>query len=163
MNWAYVHLLINHIPVLGTVFGTLLLVFGLVKKSEAIKRVSLGIFVIIAVATVPVYFTGEPAEEIVEHLPGVEEPIIEEHEESALVAFIAAGILGVAAIGVLWRYHHADTIPKRFIIASLILSIVVFGLMIWTADLGGKIRHPEIRSDINSTMPIKEVEESAHH
>ena len=32
MNWAHVHLLINHIPVLGTLFGTLLLVFGIVKK-----------------------------------------------------------------------------------------------------------------------------------
>ena len=55
MNWAHVHLLINHIPVLGTLFGTLLLVFGIVKKNEEIKRVSLGIFVIIAVAALPVY------------------------------------------------------------------------------------------------------------
>ena len=163
MNWAYLHLLINHIPVLGTVFGALLLVFGLLKNNEAIKRVSLGIFVIIAVATVPVYFTGEPAEEIVEHLPGVEEPIIEEHEESALIAFIAVGILGVAAIGLLWRYRHADTIPKRYVIAALILSIVVFGLMAWTADLGGKIRHPEIRSESNAVVLIKETEESNHH
>ena len=163
MNWAHLHLLINHIPVLGTVFGTLLLVFGMVKKNEAIKRVSLGIFVIIAVATVPVYFTGEPAEEIVEHLPGVEEPIIEEHEEAALISFIAVGILGVAAIGVLWRYRHADTIPKRFVIAGLILSIVVFGLMAWTADLGGKIRHSEIRSESNSTALIKQTEDSNHH
>lgn len=162
MNWAYVHLLINHIPVLGTVFGTLLLVFGMVKRNEAIKRVSLGIFVIIAVATVPVYLTGEPAEEIVEHLPGVEEPIIEEHEESALIAFIAVGILGVAVLGLLWRYRRTDTIPKRFVITALILSIVVCGLMAWTADLGGKIRHPEIRSDINSTMSLQEAEESNH-
>ena len=38
MNWAHVHLVINHIPVLGTVFGTLLLVSvscGRVKKSSA--------------------------------------------------------------------------------------------------------------------------------
>ena len=43
MNWAHMHLLINHIPVLGMVFGTLLLAYGLVKKNEEIKRVSLGI------------------------------------------------------------------------------------------------------------------------
>ena len=163
MNWAHLHLMINHIPVLGTVFGTLLLVFGMAKKNEAIKRVSLGIFVIIAVATVPVYFTGEPAEEVVEHLPGVEEPIIEEHEEAGLISFIAVGILGVAVLGVLWRYRHADTIPKKYVIAGLILSIVVFGLMVWTADLGGKIRHSEIRSESNSEALIKEAEESNYH
>lgn len=163
MNWAHLHLLINHIPALGTVFGTLLLIFGMAKKNEEIKRISLGLFVIIAVATVPVYFTGEPAEEIVEHLPGVEEAIIEEHEESALISFIIVGILGAAAIGVLWRYRHADTIPKRLVIAGLILSIVVCGLMAWTADLGGKIRHSEIRSESNSVMTIKEAEGSDHH
>ena len=163
MNWAHVHLSINHIPVLGTVFGTLLLVFGMAKKNEEIKRVSLGIFVIIAVATLPVYFTGEPAEEIVEPLPGVAESILEEHEESALISFIAVGILGVAAIGVLWRYRYTDTIPKRFVVAGLILSIIVFGLMAWTADLGGKIRHSEIRSESNSAALIKEAEESEHH
>ncbi len=163
MNWAHVHLLINHIPVLGTLFGALLLVFGIVKKNEEIKRVSLGIFVIIAVAALPVYFTGEPAEEIVEHLPGVDESILEEHEESALISFIAVGILGIFAIGTLWRYRRVDTIPNRFVIAGLILSIIVFGLMAWTADLGGKIRHSEIRSESNAAALIKEAEESNHH
>ena len=163
MNWAHVHLLINHIPVLGTVFGALLLVFGIAKKNEEIKRVSLGIFVIIAVAAAPVYFTGEPSEEIVEYLPGVDESILEEHEESALISFIAVGILGVAAIGILWRYRHTDMIPKRFVVAGLILSIIVFGLMAWTADLGGKIRHSEIRSESNSAALIKEAEESNYH
>ena len=163
MNWAHVHLLINHIPVLGTLFGTLLLVFGIVKKNEEIKRVSLGIFVIIAVAALPVYFTGEPAEEIVEHLPGVDESILEEHEESALISFIAVGILGIFAIGTLWRYRRVDTIPKRFVIAGLILSIIVFGLMAWTADLGGKIRHSEIRSESNAAALIKKAEKSNHH
>ena len=160
MNWAHVHLMINHIPVLGTVFGALLLVYALVRKNEEIKRVSLGIFVIIAVATVPVYLTGEPAEEMVEHLPGVEEPIIEEHEEAALIAFIAIGILGVAALGVLWRYRHTNTIPQKFVLAGLILSILVFGLMAWTADLGGKIRHSEIRSESSSVAPVKGAEEN---
>ena len=163
MNWAHMHLLINHIPVLGMVFGTLLLVYGLVKKNEEIKRVSLGIFVIVAVATLPVYLTGEPAEEIVEHLPGVEEPIIEEHEETALIAFIAVGILGIFALGALWRYRHADAIPKRLIIAGLITSIVVCGLMAWTADLGGKIRHSEIRPHFDSIMPSGESNEDGDH
>ena len=96
----------------------------------------------------PVYFTGEPAEEIVEHLPGVKEPIIEEHEESALIAFIVVGILGIFALGALWRYRHVDAIPERVIIAGLIISIVVCGLMARTPDLGGKIRHSEIRPQL---------------
>jgi hypothetical protein len=45
---------------LGTILGALLLAFGLIKNNEEIKQVNLGIFVIIAVLTLPVYFTGEP-------------------------------------------------------------------------------------------------------
>lgn len=150
MNWAHVHIFLNHIPVWGTLFGALLLAFGLVRKSEEIKRVSLGVFVIMAVLTTPVYFTGEPAEEIVEHLEGVSEPIIEEHEKLALVSFIAVLILGVIALIALWRYRRADAVPKGWVTAVLVLSVVVWGLMIWTANLGGKIRHSEIRSEANS-------------
>lgn len=150
MNWAHVHIFLNHIPVWGTVFGTLLLIYGMVRGSEEIKRVSLGVFVIIAVLTVPVYFTGEPAEEIVEGLEGVSEPIIEEHEKLAVVSFIAVLILGVIALIALQRYRRADAVPKGFIVAVLVLSIVVWGLMIWTANLGGKIRHSEIRSEASS-------------
>lgn len=163
MNWAHVHLMINHIPVLGTVFGTLLLVFGVVRKSEEIKRVSLGIFVIVAVAALPVYFTGEPAEEIVEHLPGVDEQILEEHEESALFSLVAVGILGIFAIGALWRCRRVDSIPNGYIAAGLIISIIVCGFMAWTADLGGKIRHSEIRSQSDSAVPIEDSKQSGNH
>ena len=148
MNWAHVHLMINHIPVLGLPFGILLLIFGMWRNSEEIKRVSLGIFAIVAVATLPVFLTGEPAEEIVEHLPGVEHAIVEEHEETALIAFIAVAILGICALGALWRYRRAEAIPTRLIVAGLIISMFVCGLMVWTADLGGKIRHSEIRPQL---------------
>jgi hypothetical protein len=74
---------LNHIPILGTVLGFLLLSVAVARKSGELKRVSLAVFVITAVVALPVYFTGEPAEEIVEHLPGVSESLIERHEEAA--------------------------------------------------------------------------------
>jgi hypothetical protein len=84
MNWAHVHLMLSHLPVVGTIFGLLLLLLAQLRKSEELKRVSLGIFVLTALLALPVYFTGEPAEKVVEHLPGVTEPLIEEHENAAL-------------------------------------------------------------------------------
>jgi hypothetical protein len=52
-----------------------------VRKSEEIKKMCLWVFVLGAVVALPVYLTGEPAEEVVEHLPGVAESFIESHEE----------------------------------------------------------------------------------
>ena len=84
MNWAQVHLWLNHLPVLGTLFGLVLLIAALLWKNEDWKRLSLIVFVIIGLIAIGTYLTGEPAEEVVEDVPGVSEAAIEPHEESAL-------------------------------------------------------------------------------
>ena len=48
MNPAHLHLMLNHIPVLGTAFCMALVGWALILKSEELKRVSLGAFVIVA-------------------------------------------------------------------------------------------------------------------
>ncbi|MBS7648846.1 hypothetical protein KEJ17_04285 [Candidatus Bathyarchaeota archaeon] len=160
MNLAHVHLLLNHIPVIGTLVGLLLLIVGMVMKSEELRKVSLGMFAILALLTLPVYFTGEPAGEVVEHLPGVTEEIIEEHEEAALTALIATLILGVISLGGLIYFRHLASLPGWLIKVSLILSIISMGLMGWTANLGGQIRHTEIRAGFKPpTSDEKVVEE----
>jgi len=78
MNATHLHLMLNHLPVLGTAFGLGLLLFGLWRRSNELKKTALGVFVIIALAGVPVYLTGEPAEDGVESLPGVSKPIMEQ-------------------------------------------------------------------------------------
>ena len=54
MNPAHLHLMLNHIPVLGTAF-CMALGWALIQKSEELKRVSLGAFVIVALLAIPAY------------------------------------------------------------------------------------------------------------
>jgi hypothetical protein len=63
--------MLNHIPVLGIAFGLALVSLALLRKSEELKRISLGFLIVIALLASPAYLTGEPAEELVENLPGV--------------------------------------------------------------------------------------------
>lgn len=154
MNYAYVHLLLVHVPVIGTVFGALLLFVAIARRSEELKKVSLGVFVVIALITIPVYFTGEPAEELVENLPGVSESIIDQHEEAGLVSLVVIEILGAISLGGLFLFHRSKHIPRLFVMTTLILSIGSGGLMGWAANLGGKIRHTEIRSALRSSTHI---------
>ena len=146
MNQAHIHLLLNHIPLVVAGVAALLLAVALVRKSAELKRVSFGLFVLAALITIPVYLTGEPAEEIVENLPGVSGPIVEQHERSALFSLIAIEVLGVVSLFGLFIYRRAAELPKVFAVATLGLSIVAGGLTAWTANLGGQIKHPEIRS-----------------
>lgn len=147
MNGAHLHLLLNHLPVLGTAFGILLLLFALLRKSDELKRVSLGVFVLTALSAVPAYLTGEPAEELVGKLPGVLDVLIEQHEEAALIALIVAGVTGAVALLGLILFRRAETLPVWVVAVSLMLSVATGGLMARTANLGGQIRHTEIRQN----------------
>jgi hypothetical protein len=146
MTWVHLHLLLNHVPVLGTVSAVLLLAFALVRRSSELTRASLGAFVILGLAAGVVYLTGEPAEERVEHLPGVSERLIEAHEEAAFVAMVLLAAFAVGALVVLLRYRGGRAIPRSVVVGALLLSLVPTGAMAWTANLGGQIRHDEIRS-----------------
>ncbi len=98
MSWGHLHLLLNHVPVIGTLLGLLLLLVAFGRKNEELKKVTLGLFVLIALVTVPVYLTGEPAEEMVENIPGVSEAMIERHENAALFSLIAVEVGGIIAL-----------------------------------------------------------------
>ena len=150
MNSTHAHLLLNHFPVIGTLIGTMILLYGLLIKNINIQKVSLATIGVMTLIAIPVFLTGEPAEEAVENLPGVVESIIESHEEAAEVAFWVMMLTGVFALITLGLQIVNNPFSKTFVLIALISGIVSFGLMGRTAYLGGQIRHTEIRS--NSTV-----------
>lgn len=151
MNTTHLHLVLNHIPVLGSAFGLALLIFALWRRSEELKKAALGVFVIVALLAVPAYLTGEPAEDVAEPLPGVSKPIIEQHEQAATIAFAGVVALGVGALAGLVLFHRGKVVPTWFGSLMLAVSLIVTGLMAWAANLGGQVRHTEIRPSASST------------
>jgi uncharacterized membrane protein len=161
MNWAHLHLMLNHVPVLGTVFGLGLLVWGMLRRNESVQRAALATFGIAAIVAIPVYLTGEPAESAVEHLAGTTEAAIEAHEEAALISLISLEIVGLIAFaGMVLRKVMALRVATR---AALVLSLVTAGLMARTANLGGRIRHAEIGASAASGGEHESGEGSEGH
>lgn len=145
MNGAHIHLILNHIPVLGAAFGLLLLFYAQLRKTEELKRAALAVLVLTALVAVPAYLSGGEAEEVVEGVPGAHEALIEEHEEAATLALIGCEILGVVAL-VGWYLNRNRPLPGRLVVLCLVFSLVVALLMARAANLGGEIGHPEIRA-----------------
>ena len=150
MNGAQLHLLLNHFPILGTLFGLLVLAAGLWKKSEDLQKAALVCFLLVGLLDIPTYLTGEPAEEVVEHLPEASEQIIEEHEDSALVSLIALELLAAASLIGLLLFRRSHRVSSKMVVACLILSILALLMVSWTAYLGGQIRHTETRADFQA-------------
>ncbi|NOZ04475.1 MAG: hypothetical protein GXO92_07735 [FCB group bacterium] len=150
MNWAHIHLLINHIPILATLFGLLILLWITWKPQEELRKLGFLVLFIAGLAALPVYFTGEPAEEMIEGLAGVSENQIEQHEEAAFITLgfmILTGVL--ASIGLLNKNKRKIEGLSKIVLAS---AIITMGLSAWTANLGGKIRHSEIRDKQAQTI-----------
>jgi uncharacterized membrane protein len=145
MSVVHLHLMLNHLPVIGAVIGILLLVVALWRKSSELGKVSLGLFALLGVASIGVFLTGEPAEELVETLPGFSEAITEAHEEIALVATIAMAGFGTLALAALAAFRRR-ALPRWVTASSLALALGVGGLMGYTAYLGGQVRHTELRA-----------------
>ena len=79
MNGAHWHLVVNHLPIIFPIVGVIIMITGLISKSEAVKRTAFMIFVFGSLATIAAMNTGEGAEEVVEKINGVTENYIESH------------------------------------------------------------------------------------
>ena len=146
MNLAHVHLALNHLPVVGAVAGFFLFLAAVARKSDELTKAGLIFFVFAAFSAVPVYFSGEPAEEIVKDMPDVSKAAIEEHEEAAEFASVMSLSLGAVSLGALLYARRKGTLPSWVPKAILALSLATVLAMAWTANLGGLIHHAEIRT-----------------
>jgi uncharacterized membrane protein len=150
MNWAHLHLILNHFPILGAFLITGLIIFSLWKKDKEILNLTFFIMIFIGILALPAYFTGEPAEEFVEHLPGVSEQLITRHESAALYGLILTQILAAFGIvGVILQRRNWER-AQRLLKPLLFLGVIDMIVMARIGNLGGEIRHSEIR-DTNIT------------
>ncbi len=144
MGAAHLHLILNHVPVLGVLFAGLLLGAALWYRSPQFQRLALVVMVGSALVAVPVYLTGEAAEDTVEGMTAVSEAAIERHADAAEASIVAIGVLGgLALLGVI-AFRRAAGVPKVFAAGLLALTLTTTGLFAWTGYLGGQIRHTEL-------------------
>jgi uncharacterized membrane protein len=149
MNAPHIHLLINHLPIIGLIIGILVLIFGLFGKKQVVLSVGLWITLIAGFSSYPTMFTGGSSEHFFEENKGkycVSEDLIHEHEEAAELAFwpcIVTGVFaGLALIGN--RKGHKHTKKAEILVVFIgIIAIILIGKAGLT---GGQIRHPEISS-----------------
>lgn len=149
MNAAHLHILVNHIPIIGNVGGIILLLLALTRKSEELVRISLFWFVGVGLFTIVATLTGEPAEEIVEHMAGVSHDWIEQHEEAGGITNLVNILLMVLSLVTFFvsRKPGKEDVTRKLLLIVLAVAVIETGLAGWTSSLGGKIHHPEIRYD----------------
>lgn len=141
---AHLHLVLSHVPVLAILFGAGWLAFGMWRRNRDIEQAAMAMFVAAAVIAVPAYLTGEPASGAVKGLPGFSDSILQRHQAAAGFALGGCVVLGIVALaGVI--VFRSKPVARWFTALLLTAALLVGCLVSWTSNLGGQVRHSEIR------------------
>ncbi len=163
MNPAHIHVALTHVPVIGIIFSGILLLIAFLMMDKKWQRISFWFIFFMALFAIPVFFSGEPTEEVIEKLAGVSESVIEEHEAFATISFVLTVILGLLSMIGLIIFRNKPMFPGYFQAGMLLFTIAVMSLLAYTAYLGGHIRHSEIRSDFKISGQSHAGDVSTHN
>jgi uncharacterized membrane protein len=145
MNDAHFHMLVNHFPIIGTIFGFGILLVAFLKKNKTLLNTAFSLFIIAAVFAALSMFTGEGAEHQLINQKLADHPIIHEHEEAAEKLALVLYILGLLSISGI--YMNLKNKAKANVMAFLIIIVAAIAILFATqaGTTGGEIRHTEIR------------------
>jgi len=143
-NDAHLHLIVNHLPLVATLLGLLVLLGGFISKNFAVKQTALAVFIFAAVTAIISNFSGEGAEEVVEHLGTISHSIIHEHEEVAESFLLLSILLGILSIATSYLLCKGRKIAKVLLI--VVLALAAFNMFVAqkVGTSGGAIMHQEI-------------------
>lgn len=146
MNASHLHLVVNHMPMAFTIAALFVMLIGFIGKNSSIKKVSLGLMVLVALASGASFYSGGAAGEILEEDPRYHDRV-EAHEESAEVTWIIGIVVGVVGLAGLLMGKKMNDVPTPVMLGALLSLLVASYFIAKTANLGGHIMHPETRSD----------------
>lgn len=145
MNQAHLHLIVNHLPIVGSLFAAGLLAAGVFQQNPTLTKAGLLAVLAAGLLCLPAQLTGEGAAAIAQNLPRTSRALVHNHEEAAELGFWALeGAAALALFGLLLLRNGAS---KARLLAALALAatLLSFGLLARAGSLGGQIGHPEIR------------------
>jgi uncharacterized membrane protein len=152
-------MVVNHFPIIGTIFGLGILITGLLLKNNSVKNIAYSLLVVAAVFAALSMGTGEGAEEMVEDLPSVGKQIIHEHEELAEKFALVLYATGALALIALFLSYRKNSLEKYVALATVGLALVAVVLAKEVGTSGGEIRHTEIRNDASQPVGAESQEQ----
>src|SRR5512134_2991138 len=136
MNAPHLHLILNHVPTIGTAIALGLLLLSLFRRQEALRRVSLEVFYVLALLTLPAYLSGVATGLQLEQMAEVSVEAIARHHDGAVVAFLVMLLTGAVAWLGLWHWRRAGRLSGLNTALVLALALLTLVMMGGTATMG---------------------------
>ena len=141
----HLHIVLNHFPLIGSVFVLGLLIASAYMKNDDMRRISLILFVVLGLLAIPIYITGAAAGWAYQGRPDTPAQLLAAHGDAGLLALIFLGLTGTASWLVLWRERRYGQASNAGFIAVLALGVIALLTIIEAGSLGGTVIRPELR------------------
>jgi uncharacterized membrane protein len=143
LTWPYVHLLINHFPVVLTVVACVAAAAAAITNRRALWLNAMAMLTFAGIVVYPVHFTGDQADHALRDPWYIKRGVIDTHDDAAGVAMVIILIAGAIGAYGWWRaLKRRDEIIPGWIRAGVLVGAVAgFGSVAYAAYLGGKIIH----------------------
>ena len=147
MTGAHLHLILNHVPIFFCLFSVGLLIYSWRYTNAEALSGGLFMMIIAGVGAAAAYWTGIFAEKTIKNYPDIDLASIHQHENLARYGLWGMIVLGIICMPLLLFAQRRITSKFLATMPSLIIiaGISEFALLGKVAQIGGKIRHEEIR------------------
>src|SRR5438552_11162489 len=127
LTWPYVHIAINHFPIILTIVGTAVLALAIVRGNRGTWLYALATLTLAGISVSLVFFTGDQAADVVRDTWYIVRDAVREHNDAAWWALVSLLAAGVASGYAWWWMLRRDTVglPPKW------LRAVVSVLAVW--------------------------------
>lgn len=162
MDALSIHLMVNHVPVLAILLGTVLVVLATFIRRRSLWRLGTAAVVAAGLSFYPVQWTGGNAEQVDLKRWYAQRDAIEEHEEASERALWVVLLAGAVAAYAFWRASRGPVTELPVVPAWLRGAVVVTALAasaatVKTAYEAGFISHKNPLLDRASVPPADSV------
>ena len=143
VSWPYIHLLINHFPVVLSIAALSAAILALLLGRRGLWLTAMGALTAAGLFAYPVFFSGKKADHALNDPWYIHPGAIEAHDAAALWALWVILLAGAFAAYSWWRSlkRSAEVIPTWMRAGVLVGALLAVSVVARTAYLGGKIIH----------------------
>lgn len=143
LTWPYVHILINHFPVVLTTIGALGAIVAMIRGKRGLWLYTMATFTLAGLSVYPVYLSGDQADESLADPWYIKSGVIDTHNAAANFALTFTLITGAICAYGWWRAlrYRDEPIPRGIRMAVVLGALMSVSTVARTAYLGGKIVH----------------------
>jgi hypothetical protein len=139
------HLALNHVPLIGLVFGLVFFVGGLMRASDQALRAGLRIFLAMGIAVLPVVGSGLVSATLLTDVGWLDPDAVSDHRLAGVLTLVVVVALGtLCGIALFTSRRNGRVISARVRNAVLLLAVAGLAANVWTANVGGRLRHAEL-------------------